>query len=253
MKIDPSALSAVALLALALVAQEATAGTGAGGVVLAPTERPYTAQQAGTARKVTFGLCDGPRNADALPTQPVPVQEDTCTAFQAYEATSPGPSTGGSCGGYTVALGPMGGLRTDWKRYYLKAEWGDQPLTQAQCASAHLAAVAWGARCLNADCSNTNWERIGTPQSKAGTWSANQDRCLLSMQFSDGSQHYKTLNIDVIASLGGGAQPARKRVHGSIRAEKGNGKCASTSAQGATPQVQAASQVPTPVQPARKP
>lgn len=226
------------LAAGAAQAQVSAAGIG----TVTASERPYTAQQAPTMQQtVTYGLCSLPQNADALPTQPVPVQEDSCYDYQAYEANSATPSTGGSCGGFTVAFGAMGDLKTNWKRYRLNATWGDTQLTQAQCTQARLAAVAWGARCENEACSSATWEKIGTPASKAGAWSANQNRCFLELQFSNGTQRYKTLNIDIIASLQTGSQTVRKRAHGAIRAEKGNGKCASTTQQAPTPQVQAAS------------
>lgn len=200
---------------------------------VATTERPYTLSEVEANTKLaTFGLCTAPQNADDLPTNPVPIEEDRCNAFQKFESTSNGPSNGGTCGGHTVAFGPMGDLKLNWKRYYLKAFWGEQALTQAQCPNARLAAVAWGARCMNADCSDTEWEKIGSGfQSKKGVWSANSNRCVLEHQFSNGEHRYKTLNIDVIATVQEGSQTVRKRAKATIRAEKGNGKCFSASAE----------------------
>jgi hypothetical protein len=228
----------------ALLAGGAHAGPTGAGSTVAATERPYTATQVDTAKKLaTFGLCDAPQNADDLPTSPVPVQEDTCTLYQRFEANSNTPSNGGSCGGYTVAFGPMGDLKTNWKKYRLNATWGDTTLTQAQCTNARLAAVAWGARCLDEGCSSTQWERIGTPLSKKGTWGSNQNRCYLEHQFMDGEHHYKVLNIDVIATLQDGGQAVRKRAHAVIRAERGNGKCVSVDQPARQTPLQPASQV----------
>lgn len=206
------------------------------------SERQYTLQEVEAKKKLaTFGLCEQPQNADALPTQPVPEQEDTCSRFQRYEASSPGPSDGGSCGGFVVAFGPLGDLKTNWKKYTLNATWGDLQLTQAQCTQARLSAVAWGERCTNADCTSFAWEKIGVPLSKKGTWGANGNRCYLEHQFINIQNHYRTLKIDVIASLQEGSQTVRKRAHGAIRAERGNGKCFSATQQPRQPPAQAAS------------
>jgi hypothetical protein len=239
-------MTRTALPAAILIALVATSAANAGptatlGTVLT-TERPYTATQVDTMKKLSsFGLCDAPQNADDLPTSPVPVQEDSCAFYQTYEATSAGPSHGGSCGGYTVAFGPMGDLKTNWKRYTLRASYGEA-LTQAQCTNARLAAVAWGVRCLNDDCSSTQWERIGTPLSKKGTWYSNQNRCALEHQFIDVQHRYTVLNIDAIASLQEGGQSVRKRAHAFIRAERGNGKCFSASQPARQTPLQPASQ-----------
>ncbi len=235
-------LSLAATAIVALAASSSHAGPVVAGGTVAATERPYTATQVDTMKKLaTFGLCNAPQNADDLPTSAVPEQEDTCSRYQQFEATSATPSNGGSCGGYTVAFGPMGNLQTDWKRYTLRGSYGEA-LTQAQCTNARLAAVAWGARCLNDDCSSTQWERIGTPLSKKGTWSNNQNRCFLEHQFIDIEHRYKVLNIDVIASLQEGSQTVRKRAHAFIRAEKGNGKCFSASQPARQTPLQPASQ-----------
>lgn len=250
------ALAFAAILSMGLPGAALAGPVAAGGVGhVAATERPYTLQEATNAKKLsTYGLCDAVQNADDLPTQPVPVQEDTCNFYQRFEATSVGPSHGGgSCGGYTVAFGPMGDLKLNWKRYRIDASWGDTPLTQAQCGQARLAAVAWGARCLNDACSDTQWEKIGTPRSESGSWSANQSRCVLSHQFSNGDKHYKTLSVDIIASLKEGSQTVRKRAHAVIRAERSNAKCASTTQEARPVPAQAASTAGATYQPRQKP
>lgn len=244
------------LLSLAVIACTTTAAQAAPEAatnsVLPATERPYTAQQADLPHKrVTYGLCSGPQNADDLPTSPVPVQEDRCSHYQHYEAVSAAPSHGGSCGGYAVAFGPMGDLKTDWKRYTLKALYGEA-LTEAQCSKARIATVAWGSRCLNDDCSSVRWERIGTPRAKNGSWSG-QGRCNLEHSFVDVQHRYKVLNIDVIATLQEGSQTVRKRARASIRAERGNGKCYSTTQPASRTPVQAASQAGATHAPQRQP
>lgn len=231
----------IVLPLLTLASAAAQAGPNDVGSVVS-SERPYTLQEVDAKKKLaTFGLCDQPQNADALPTQPVPEQEDTCSRFQRYEATSAGPSDGGSCGGFVVAFGPLGDLKTTWKKYTLNATWGDLQLTQAQCSKARLSAVAWGERCTNADCTSFAWEKIGVPLSKKGTWGANSKRCHLEHQFINIQNQYRTLKVDVIASLQEGSQTVRKRAHGAIRAERGNGKCFSTTQQPRQAPAQAAS------------
>ncbi|MET0332721.1 MAG: hypothetical protein ABW190_00500 [Rhizobacter sp.] len=244
----------VSVLASVLGAAPAQAAPNSALGTIAATERPYTLSEVDTKMKMaTFGLCDAPQNADDLPTNPVAVEEDSCHKFQKFESTSAGPSTGGSCGGHTVAFGPMGDLKLDWKRYYLRAYWGEQRLTQAQCTKATLTAVAWGARCTNASCSETVWEKIDGFKSKKGVWSVNSNRCALEHQFSNGQNHYKTLNIDVIASYQENGQHVRKRAKAAIRAERGNGKCASASVNAREPMQQAASQVGATHQPSPAP
>ena len=46
------------------------------------------------------------------------------------------------CGGFTVAFGPKGDLKRNRRYLWLSANWGDTPLTQANCAGAHIAAAA---------------------------------------------------------------------------------------------------------------
>jgi hypothetical protein len=102
--------------------------------------------------------------------------------------------------------------------------------------------VAWGARCLNADCSETRWERIDGYKTKLGVWNANAQRCDLTHLFYAQGHHYKTLNIDTIASVQDGAQTQRKRARVVMRAEKDNGRCFSGSAGTSAPPVRTASQ-----------
>jgi hypothetical protein len=83
------------------------------------TERPGTVSEADVgaqSQSATFGLCPTVQNPDDFASNPVPVQEDNCNRFQTFESHSPGPSTGGDCGGFTVAFGPLGDLKRDWTR-----------------------------------------------------------------------------------------------------------------------------------------
>jgi hypothetical protein len=216
-------LGAIAFHSIALSAP--TAGT-----ELVPTEQPQVGVRQ-QPQMATYGLCDGPQPADDFPSNPVPVSENRCELFQEFKATSPNANYGSSCGGFTVSFGPMGDLRHNWTRYSLKAGWGDAPLTAANCATARLAAIAWGYRCDNADCSVGAWERIGTPRSRAGTWNATSQICSLEVAFAAADKVYNTLSIDVIATQAQGQSTVRKRAKGSIVASRGNGKCYSSSVQ----------------------
>lgn len=212
-----------------LVAQGLAAA--APGPVLASTERPVPTTSTHPAPTMaTFGLCSAPQNADDFASRPVPVQHGQCEDYQEFQATSAQPSNGAQCGGYTVAFGPLGDLKRTWKRYQLKASWGDAPLTAANCATAHLAAAAWGYRCDNTACTAGAWERIEPARSRAGSWNSVSQVCYIELGFVKSNKVYKTLNIDVIATQGSGASAVRKRAKGWIYAGKGNGGCASASA-----------------------
>jgi len=125
-------------------------------------ERPQPTHAGPVPTMATFGLCTGPQNALDFPSSPVPVTEDRCNFRQRFSATSVAPSNApGSCGGYSVAFGAMGDLKRDMKTVRLTAEWGDAPIASANaCASAQLAAVAWGYRCDNDGCTQGGWEKI---------------------------------------------------------------------------------------------
>jgi hypothetical protein len=209
----------------ALVVSLAAAAAPQTGSVLSSSEHPVSA---GPAPQIaTYGLCSGPQNAEAFPSRPVPDIETQCEFTQQYQATSPNASYGGSCGGYTVAFGPQGDLKRKRKYLWLVAEWGDAPLTQANCASAHLAAAAWGYLCSNAACSSGAWERIGTAKTAHGNWNTVSQVCYLSINANVGPtpKDYSTVNIDVIASQGSGSAAVRKRAKASIYNKQPNGKC----------------------------
>lgn len=190
----------------------------------------------------TYGMCNGPQNADAFPSSPVPVEAGQCDNSQTFSATSDGPSTGDGCGGFTVAFGPKGALRPNLKHVILKAEWGDVPLTAANCASAKIAAVGWGERCtdradatapsLATACTSTQWEKIGGPTQGKGFWNTTSQVCYVSAQVKSSDKRYKTLNIDIIATVVESGKTVRKRAKGTIRASYPNGKCFSTPAEG---------------------
>ncbi len=185
-----------------------------------------------TQKQGTYGLCNAPQNADAFPSSPVSVTAAQCENYQRYTATSAGPSTGGSCGGFTVAFGPKGDLKPYLDRVTLAADWGDTPLTEAQCAKARVAAVGWGARCLDDACTQAAWEKIGGPRQRAGTWNSVSSVCYIGVSFNASGKKYKTLDLDVITTLDeGGGKIVRKRAKGTITASKPNGKCFGTTVQ----------------------
>ncbi len=173
----------------------------------------------------SYGLCNTPQNADAFPRRPVTLVAGGCEDWQAYTATMPSTSVG--CGGFTVAFGPMGDLKPYLDRVKLTAEWGDTPLTEAQCSKATLAAVAWGARCTDRGCASGEWEKIGSgpKQRSGGSWSSVSKNCHLRLDFVSTGKRYSTLNLDIIATLKEGAQTVRKSAMGTIYVSKFNGKC----------------------------
>jgi hypothetical protein len=191
---------------------------------LSSSENPLGA---GTAPQpvATYGLCSGPQNADDFPSSPVPAVETQCEFTQQFHSTSPTASYGGSCGGYTVTFGPKGDLKRKWKYLWLKGEWGDAPLTQANCATAHVAAATWGYLCTNAACTTGAWERIAAASTAHGTWNTASQVCYLSVQGNTGKKDYQTVSIDIIVTQGQGRAAVRKRAKGSIYNVQPNGKC----------------------------
>jgi hypothetical protein len=174
----------------------------------------------------TYGLCDLPQNPDSFPSSPVTVEQDQCSWFQHYSAKSQTPTTGGSCGGFTVVFGQTGDLKPHLNRVNLKAEWDDEPLTAKNCVNASLAAVAWGERCSDDACTSANWEKIGGPKLSKGTWQGAQG-CYFYSKFISINKKYRTLNLDIIASVIEDGKPVRKRAKGTIHVKRGNGKCVS--------------------------
>src|SRR4030095_9050511 len=175
----------------------------------------------------TYGMCNGPPNADAHPMSPVPVIAGTCEDYQRY--TSTGSSASFGCGGYTVAFGPKGDLKPYLDRINLIADWGDETLTQSQCSKADLLAVAWGERCTNNVCARgtaANWEKIGSgPKQRSGSWQSN--KCYIQLNFPSTGKKYVTVMIDIIATLEEDGQPVRKNAKGTIIASQFNGTCVS--------------------------
>jgi len=198
------------------------------------------AKQGSAKASSTYGMCSGPTNGDAFPISPVPVEAEKCHNSQKFSATSDGPSTGNGCGGFTVAFGPKGELRPNLKHVILKAEWGDVPLTAANCASAKIAAVGWGERCTDhanettsspaTSCTSTKWEKIGGPTQGKGLWNTTSQVCSVSAQVSSTDKRYKTLTMDIIATVVENGKTVRKRAKGTIRASYPNGQCVSTPA-----------------------
>jgi hypothetical protein len=191
-------------------------------------ERPLgDAGQHAPPKAATYGLCSGPQNADAFPSSPVPVQHNQCDNSQQFSATSSTPSTGGSCGGFTVAFGQLGDLKPYLNKVMLTAAWGDVPLTATNCASARLAAVGWGERCSDEDCTSAQWEKLGGPQQRKGTWNATKQACNpgVVIFFGVAKEKYKTLNLDIITTVVENGKTVRQRAKGTIKVWRGNGKC----------------------------
>jgi hypothetical protein len=229
MSIRPPALVFLASALLAFASVEAAANDLA---TLQSTERPQPTQGGPVPTMATFGLCTGPQNALDFPANPVPVTEDRCNYRQRFSATSVAASNApGSCGGYSVGFGPMGDLKRDMKTVRLTAEWGDAPIASAgACATARLAAVAWGYRCDNDACTQGGWEKIEVQRQTEGSWSSAGQSCTLRLAFAGTDNRYKTLNLDVITSQMVNGSRVRKRAKGTMEVERGNGQCFSGSA-----------------------
>jgi hypothetical protein len=193
------------------------------------TERPLPdIDKQGPLKALSYGLCDGPQNADAFASSPVPVEAEKCHNSQTFSATSANASYGGTCGGFTVALGPKGDLKPYLDHVTLRADWGDTALTSANCAKARVAAVGWGARCTNDACTTAQWEKIGGPTQRKGYWNTTSQVCYIEVGFNSSGKKFKTLSLDIIAKVVENGQTVRKRAKGTIRASHPNGKCLST-------------------------
>jgi hypothetical protein len=184
-----------------------------------------------------YGMCNAPQGGEAYPTHPVLVVAAPCENYQEYVSIGMGEPYS-SCGGYTVAFGQQGNLKWDLNRITLRAEWGDDTLTQAQCSKAKITAVAWGARCPNDVCKrggDSNWELIGTgPTQRSGTWNSVSNACYISANFNSANKKYMTLNLDIIATLEESGRQVRKYAKGTIHAGYPNGKCISLPVKTAT-------------------
>lgn len=204
---------------------------------LETTERPFgdTPKRA-PPKPATYGLCDAPQNADSFPSKPVEVVQTQCEYTQRYAATSAKPSSGSSCGGFTIAFGQAGDLKPHLRDINMIADWGDAPLTQAQCAQARVAAVAWGARCTNEACTTAEWQQIGSPKQVTGTWNTVSKVCYIRPNFVSNNVknkevQFRTLNMDIIATLDEGGKTVRKHARGTIDVSLPNGKCPTASVQ----------------------
>jgi hypothetical protein len=199
---------------------------------LSATEHPHVEVVSKPPFKVsTFGLCEAPQNADAFPSNPVPVEAQTCFDVQQFTATSNTPITAGTCSGFSVAFGPMGGLKLNMDTVELLAEWGDEPLNPRNCANARVAAVGWGALCTSKACATAEWEKIGGPTQSKGVWNPTFKRCDLQVGFGVAKKIYKTLNLEIIATQLVNGQPVRKLTKGTIRLSRNNGQCVTLPAQ----------------------
>lgn len=215
--------------ALLIISLVVSAEPKKGGVLTTTTEQPVSEAEKNATKAGTYGMCSAPQNADDFPSKPVPVDHGQCENSQTFTATSAKPSTGSStCGGFTMAFGPMGDLKPYLDRVTLRASWGDTPLTAANCTKARVAAVAWGARCTDDACTEAIWEKIGDgPKQRAGFWNTTSQVCYTELLFNSSGKKFKTLNIDVIAKIVEDGKWVRKHAKGSIYVKRPNGKCPS--------------------------
>ena len=172
------------------------------------------------AKKLTYGMCSAPQNADAYPGSPQKIVVEDCNDFsQQFVVTAAKPSSNSNCGGFTVAFGPLGDLKPHLHQITMTADWGDDPVPADQCQYARVTAIAWGERCLDDVCMKTDWYVIGGPKQRKGKWDAASRTCKLDIKFTSTGKQHKTLNLDVIATHFNGAHHIRKREKGTIRAE----------------------------------
>jgi len=195
------------------------------------------AQGAGdVAKKLTYGMCSAPQNADAYPGSPQKILVHDCNDFsQQFVVTAAKPSSGSNCGGFTVAFGPLGDLKPHLHQITMTADWGDEPVPAEKCGSAKVTAIAWGELCLDDACTKTDWYVIGGPKQRKGKWDAANKTCQLDIKFTSTGKRHKTLNLDVVATAVAGNQIVRKREKGTILAEvKSNKACYSAEGKVAT-------------------
>lgn len=192
----------------------------------------------------TDGECTGPGNAWAFPSQPVPVQEDLCHYYQVYQAISP--TTSYPDCGYTVAFGPQGDLKHPGDGYWLQADWGEVVTTPADCENSHTSGQAWGYRCEGFHCADLGqWERIGDWKTRSGYWNSVSNACYLGLSFSAAGINYNTVQVQVNAYRGSGANKVAKRAKGHIYVFRHTGHCL-TATPAPTPTPRHAPEPPTP-------
>lgn len=175
-------------------------------------------------KKVDYGFCSGPQNAHKYATNPVKVSLGACAKHmsQTFSAMSDGPSVGNNCGGFSMAFGPIGNLNPKLNQITMVADWGDAPLTSQNCPKAKITTQAYGERCLTDACDKTTWDVIG-PKQNAGNWDGRT--CKLATTLTSTGKPYRTLNLDIIATVLAGNEQVRKKAKGSIKAELKDGDC----------------------------
>ena len=211
-------------------------------VLGAPDKKGWSSGEQGqgsaadVAKKMTYGMCSVPQNADAYPGSPQKVLVGDCNDFsQQFSATAAQPSSGDPCGGFTVAFGPLGDLKYHLHQVTMTADWGDAPLTETQCPKARVIAIAWGERCLNDACTEHDWHIIGGPKQRKGKWDAVNKVCQIGLKFTYANTRHRTLKMDIAATVLQNGQPVRKREKGTILAEvKSNKACYSAEGKVAT-------------------
>jgi hypothetical protein len=174
------------------------------------------------AQPADYGFCSGPQNPHITPYAPVKIVLHDCNDMSQTYVSPPGPTNSkvGCGGGYAIAFGPQDKLSPGLTDITMIAEWADAPLQNSlDCGYAKLAAIAWGARCLDAACDKADWEMIeGAPKQRQGKWENNA--CTLQLKFTSQGVRYKTLSLDMIATASSGNQAPRKSAKGTIVAEK---------------------------------
>ncbi len=186
-------------------------------VTAAPDDSPVSSSSrskilaSDVAKKVDYGFCSGPQNAQSYASSPVKVALGQCNSMsQSFTATSDGPSNGNNCGGYSIAFGPKGNLNQNLHQIAMTSSGADTPLTQAQCWKAKVTAQAWGERCVDEVCNKTTWDLIeGGPKQREGKWDSAKNACVIETRFKSEGVKYRTLNLDTITTVVG--QPDRSQ------------------------------------------
>jgi len=206
-------MGAIIALAACLLAVPATADDKPGST-LKPSGLPNPGD---VAKKIDYGFCSGPQNAHTYAPSPVKITLGKCNDMsQSFSAVSDGPSVGHNCGGFSMAFGPKGNLNPKLHQITMVADWGDAPLNAQNCSKAKITTQAYGERCLTDACDKTTWDVIG-PKQNGGDWDGRT--CQLATKLTSTGKPYRTLNLDIIATLTVNNAPVRKRAKGTITAE----------------------------------
>jgi len=172
-------------------------------------------------------LCETARGADIIPHKRMPLENGICHWIQEFKHTTSNANYARECGGFVTTFGAGHGLERPAQAIILSADWGEaKPTDKAACESAYTAATAWGNSCNTPPCTTADWEMIGAPQVRSGTWSENAGVCHLGISFGAANHNFVVVNIDAQAYVMTPQGPVYKRVASRIyNRVKGNGKC----------------------------